>query len=102
MEARLPALLPPLLPTALEAAWPARAFMAWLGRYPRPGEAEMVRNTPDAWGWPAKLLHWLAAALILLLLGHGWWMTHLAARPQRLRPFCRPAAPRHDPPARPV
>ena len=45
----------------------------------------MVGNTNDAWGWPAKLLHWLGAILILLLLGHGWWMTHLAPRgPERL------------------
>ena len=36
------------------------------------------------WGWPAKLLHWIGAILILLLLGHGWWMTHMAPRPDRL------------------
>jgi cytochrome b561 len=45
----------------------------------------MVRNTSDDWGWPAKLLHWLGAVLILLLLAHGGWMTHLAPRgPERL------------------
>jgi cytochrome b561 len=43
-----------------------------------------VRNTDIAWGWPAKALHWLAALIILLLLGHGWWMTHIAPRPDRL------------------
>jgi len=44
----------------------------------------MIANTKAAWGWPSKLLHWIGAVLILLLLGHGWWMTHLAPRPDRL------------------
>jgi cytochrome b561 len=44
----------------------------------------MIGNTKTDWGWPAKWLHWIGAILILLLLGHGWWMTHLAPRPDRL------------------
>jgi len=44
----------------------------------------MLGNFDNAWGWPAKLLHWVGAILILLLLGHGWWMTHMAPRPDRL------------------
>jgi cytochrome b561 len=44
----------------------------------------MLGNSNTTWGWPAKLLHWIGAILILLLLGHGWWMTHLAPRPDRL------------------
>ncbi len=44
----------------------------------------MIADSATAWGWPAKLLHWLGAILILLLLGHGWWMTHFAPRPDRL------------------
>jgi cytochrome b561 len=44
----------------------------------------MIGNSQATWGWPAKALHWVGAALILLLLGHGWWMTHMAARPDRL------------------
>ena len=44
----------------------------------------MIRNTETDWGLVAKLLHWAAAALIFVLLAHGWWMTHLAPRPERL------------------
>ena len=44
----------------------------------------MIANTKLAWGWPAIVLHWVAAVLIILLLGHGWWMTHMAPRPDRL------------------
>jgi len=44
----------------------------------------MIRNSASQWGWPAKLLHWVAAAAILILLVHGWWMTHLTPRPERL------------------
>jgi cytochrome b561 len=44
----------------------------------------MVRNTVTEWGWPARLLHWIGAAAILVLLVHGWWMTHLTPRPERL------------------
>jgi len=43
----------------------------------------MTRNSITSWGWPAILLHWIGAALILVLLAHGWWMTHLAPRPDR-------------------
>ena len=44
----------------------------------------MIGNSTTNWGWPAIVLHWIGAILILLLLGHGWWMTHLAPRPDRL------------------
>jgi cytochrome b561 len=44
----------------------------------------MFRNSATRWGWPAKLLHWIGALAILVLLVHGWWMTHLAARPDRI------------------
>lgn len=48
----------------------------------------MIGNSDTTWGWPAKLLHWIGAILILLLLGHGWWMTHLAPRgPVRLEHY---------------
>lgn len=43
----------------------------------------MVGNTSVQWGWPAKALHWIGAAAILILLIHGWWMTHMTPRPER-------------------
>ena len=36
-----------------------------------------LRNTPDNWGAVAKLLHWVAAALILAMLGLGLTMVHV-------------------------
>jgi cytochrome b561 len=44
----------------------------------------MIFNSTTTWGWPAKALHWIGAAMILVLLAHGWWMTHMTARPERL------------------
>ena len=56
----------------------------------------MIGNSDNLWGWPAKLLHWVGAILILLLLGHGWWMTHMAARPDRLANYAGHAALGYD------
>jgi cytochrome b561 len=56
----------------------------------------MLRNTTVRWGWPAKLLHWIGALAILLLLGHGWWMTHMAMRPDRLEHYAGHAAMGYD------
>lgn len=44
----------------------------------------MTRNSKTDWGWPAKVFHWAGAAIILILLVHGWWMTHMLPRPERL------------------
>ena len=44
----------------------------------------MIQNTTTQWGWPAKLLHWIAAAESVVLLVHGWWMTNITSRPERL------------------
>lgn len=44
------------------------------------GEAIMaVMNTKSGWGWPARLIHWLSALLILGLLGVGFYMTQILA-----------------------
>jgi cytochrome b561 len=56
----------------------------------------LTRNSTTAWGWPAIVLHWVGAALIILLLGHGWWMTHLAPRPDRLAHYAGHAALGYD------
>jgi cytochrome b561 len=56
----------------------------------------MIRNSSAAWGWPAIALHWVGAALIIVLLAHGWWMTHLAARPDRLANYSLHAALGYD------
>lgn len=44
-------------------------------------------NTNTRWGHVAKLFHWLGALLILFLVAHGWWMTHLTARAGRLEQY---------------
>jgi cytochrome b561 len=44
----------------------------------------MIQNSTTQWGLVAKLLHWIAAAAILVLLIHGWWMAHMTPRPERL------------------
>lgn len=35
-----------------------------------------LRNTREAWGWPARALHWAMAALVLFMLGLGVWMVN--------------------------
>ena len=42
-----------------------------------------LRSTRAVWGSAARAFHWLSAALILFGLGHGYWMTHFAAREVR-------------------
>jgi cytochrome b561 len=56
----------------------------------------MIRNSTTAWGWPAIVLHWLGAALIIVLLAHGWWMTHMTPRPERLANYNLHAAIGYD------
>jgi len=36
-------------------------------------------NTATTWGWPARLLHWVMAALILFQLGLGFRMVRLVS-----------------------
>jgi cytochrome b561 len=56
----------------------------------------MLRNTASHWGWPAKTLHWVGALAILVLLAHGWWMTHMTPRPERLANYAWHAALGYD------
>src|SRR5260221_10230117 len=56
----------------------------------------MTRNSTSDWGWPAKILHWVGAAMILLLLVHGWWMTHMTPRPERLANYAGHSAMGYD------
>lgn len=44
----------------------------------------MLRNSQIEWGLLSKILHWIGALAILVLLIHGWWMTHMAPRPDRI------------------
>jgi cytochrome b561 len=56
----------------------------------------MVRNTTTAWGWVSIALHWIGALAIFVLLAHGWWMTHMVARPERLANYAWHAALGYD------
>jgi cytochrome b561 len=56
----------------------------------------LTRNSTTTWGWPAIALHWIGAAFIILLLAHGWWMTHMTPRPERLANYAGHAAMGYD------
>jgi cytochrome b561 len=56
----------------------------------------MTFNSTTTWGWPAKALHWIGAAIILVLLVHGWWMTHMTPRPDRVANYAWHAALGYD------
>jgi cytochrome b561 len=43
----------------------------------------MVRNTRTYWGSLSRAFHWTLALLIVGMLSYGWWMNHMAARPDR-------------------
>ena len=43
----------------------------------------MLRNTTTSWGAVSLLFHWLGAALVVFLLGHGFWMAEFAPRDAR-------------------
>ena len=45
----------------------------------------MIRNTSESWGWPARILHWLIALMVLGLFAFGLWMVDVA--PRRERPY---------------
>jgi cytochrome b561 len=43
----------------------------------------MIRNTRTSWGSISRLFHWGLGLLIIGMLAYGWWMNHMAARPDR-------------------
>ena len=43
----------------------------------------MIKNTEDAWGWPARALHWAVALGIIGLFLFGLWMKEVPDRPDR-------------------
>ncbi len=47
----------------------------------------MLRNDADAWGTPAKLLHWVMAALIVAQIGLGFMAVNWRLSPTKLNLF---------------
>ena len=43
----------------------------------------MIRNTKAGWGSVARGLHWVLALAIIGMIGFGWWMNHIPARPDK-------------------
>ncbi|UWU80037.1 cytochrome b [Bradyrhizobium huanghuaihaiense] len=43
----------------------------------------MIRNTNAGWGSISRRLHWILALTIIGMIGFGWWMNHIPARPDR-------------------
>ena len=44
-----------------------------------------LRNTADEWGWLAKVLHWLVAIGIFVLIWLGWSQSDLPSGDERTR-----------------
>jgi cytochrome b561 len=43
----------------------------------------MLKNEATAWGSVSRAFHWILGVLIIGMLAYGWWMNHIAARPDR-------------------
>ncbi len=44
----------------------------------------MLRNSTTSWGSVSRAFHWGLGLVVIGMLGYGWWMNHIAARPDRL------------------
>src|SRR5262249_7855246 len=44
---------------------------------------DMIRNTTAGWGTVARWFHWVLAIAIIGMIGFGWWVNHVPARPDR-------------------
>lgn len=44
----------------------------------------MIRNTDQTWGRISRIFHWVLGVMVIGMLAYGWWMNHLAPRPDRL------------------
>ncbi len=44
----------------------------------------MVKNSTVSWGSISRAFHWIVGAMIVGMLAYGWWMNHMAPRPDRL------------------
>lgn len=47
----------------------------------------MLKNTSERWGIVARGLHTLGILLMLVLIGHGWWMTEFPPRSERFAQY---------------
>jgi cytochrome b561 len=43
----------------------------------------MLSNTTANWGIVSRAFHWILGLAIIGMLAYGWWMNHIAARPDR-------------------
>lgn len=46
-----------------------------------------ARNTPERWGWVARLFHWVTAIGVIGLIGVGLWMDELPNSPDKVKVF---------------
>jgi cytochrome b561 len=44
----------------------------------------MLKNTTRSWGSVSRAFHWGLGLVVIGMLAYGWWMNHMAARPDRL------------------
>ena len=47
-------------------------------------------------GLASKILHWIGALAVFVLLLHGWWMVHMAPQPERFANYVWHAALGYD------